>query len=160
MGCDSGKGVALLQAILGPLASVRPPRRHKGRCDGGSPVRRHRVAGVLGEDRWFLAARRSLSLGHQALRHLGLPVPDRPVGIADVLRRAGIVRARDAAGVADAYGLWRRERCWRPRFPLEASIERAWDFAWSVQVALERSCLEGSLSTASDPLCPNAGRCR
>ncbi len=110
---------------------------------------RRRVAGVLGEDRWFLAARRSLSLGHQALRRLGLPVPGRPETIADVLRQAGVVRARDAAWVADAYGQWRRERLWRTRFPLEASIERAWDFAWSVQVALERSCLEGPVSPAA-----------
>lgn len=60
---------------------------------------RRRVAGVLREDRWFLAARRSLSLGHQAVRYLGLPVPGRPEGIADVLRQAGVVRARDAAWV-------------------------------------------------------------
>lgn len=108
---------------------------------------------MLSEDRWFLAARRSLSLGHQALRRLGLPVPGRPEGIAEVLHQAGVVRARDAAWVVDAYGQWSRGlgsgRLRAVAAALaqgrgccyEDHIERAWDFAWSVQVALERSDL-------------------
>ena len=111
-----------------------------------------RTAAILLGDVCYNLARRCLSLGHQALRILRLPVPDAPEGIPDALSAAGIVRPRDAVWVSDAFAcrisaVWAAHRDpedWNREVTddLQPYIGRGQNFAWSVQVALERAYLE------------------
>jgi len=111
-----------------------------------------RTADILRGGVCYNLARRCLSLGHQALRTLRLPIPAAPGGIPAALCAAGIVRPRDAAWVSDAFAcrisaVWDAHRDpddWNREVTddLQPCIDHGRNFAWSVQVALERAHLE------------------
>lgn len=122
-----------------------------GPREGARIVWRSRARAILRGGVCYTLARRCLSLGHQAIRILGLPIPAAPSGIPEVLCAVGIVRPKDAAWVVEAFAcrlstVWAAKRDpndWsRAVDALQPYSERGLDFAWAVLVALERAHLE------------------
>lgn len=98
-------------------------------------------------------ARRCLNLGHEAIRTLGLPIPDKIEGIPGVLLAANIVRRREAEWVLWQQGLFHRpwdDDAWRSnRNGLSYGVDLGRDFAWHTLNALERAYFEQLPSATS-----------
>ena len=132
--------VARFEAAV--FAAGRPGPRECARI-----VWRSRARAILRGGVCYILARRCLSLGHQAIRTLGLPVPATPSGIPEALHAVGIVRTRDAVWVSDAFAcrvsaVWdagRDPEDWNREVSeeLQPYLERGFDFAWSVLAVLE-----------------------